>query len=173
MDYVVKNIDTVSVVKNAEKRMYEAKAKYYQQKDQANVKVVQAENTEHCITGIREIDALLSVASIRYVAVEYVSLNEDASKQILISENSKEYMEKEKKYTDAFTRYVLDKVKPDYKRSMLAFLEYDVLKKQLLEGYTPSIKYEKNTGEAMRLTVYGIKENDDVNDTIWIFEKSI
>lgn len=172
MDYVVKNIDTVSVVKNAEKRMYEAKAKYYQQKDQENVKSVQVENTEHCITGIREIDALLSVASIRYIAVEYVSLNKDASKQILISENTKEYMENEKRYTDAFTRYVLDKVKPDYKRSMLAFLEYDVLKKQLLEGYTPSIKYEKNTGEAMRLTVYGITENDDVNDTIWIFEKN-
>ncbi|MBQ8208097.1 MAG: GGDEF domain-containing protein, partial [Clostridia bacterium] len=65
MSFRNKNIDTESLVIEAEKRMYEAKAEYYQKKDRSIISKSTTVAVDHIKTGIREFDALLSILSSR------------------------------------------------------------------------------------------------------------
>ena len=61
----------------------------------------------------------------------------------------------------------------DYRRSLTAFLNYDAIKLQLAKGNIPKIKYTKNMGETMILSVYKLKgTTDEIEDTLWVFARN-
>ncbi|MBO5007737.1 MAG: GGDEF domain-containing protein [Clostridia bacterium] len=172
MDYRTKNIDTQTLVNEAEKRMYAAKAMYYQQKEKRN-HFNAVEHKVDCITtGIREFDAVLSMMSRRYLGIYTVKLKTDSAHQILMPAYLKPFSENETRFSKIYARYVHELVNPDYQRALLSFLNYDVLIRQLLGGYTPTLSYTKIDGGKYRVTVYKISEsNDDITETLWVFEK--
>ncbi len=172
MAFCKSNKDTEAMVKTAEKRMYEAKALYYQQKEQMSYKETISKNIDHIKTGITELDAILSILSQRYMGIYCVSLKTDQAREILIPSYLKELAGDDRCFSRIFGRYIQDMASHDYQRPLLNFLRYDVIEGQLLDGNIPSISYEKANGGRFRLSVYPLGEaTDKITETIWIFEK--
>ena len=158
------------MVREAEKRMYEAKSQYYQNKEQQNIASTDKEYVQ-IKTGILEIDTMLSVLKENYNGIYRVSLVTDKARRILMPAYLK-YNEDEEHFSKLFSKYVDEMVEPDYHRAVLSFFNYDVLKNQLLKGKTPKITYKKNNGETVILSVYKLSGADDgVFDTLWVFAK--
>lgn len=171
MDFCKYNTDTELLVNNAEKRMYEEKARYYQNKKYRIVKNEGGKGIDRISTGIREFDALLSVLSNRYHGIYCVSLENGMARRILMPEYLNQFSQENDSFKDAFVYYVREMVHPDYQRGMLSFINYDVIGKQLEEGRIPSIEYIKVNGEKVVLSVYGLSDKEkDNSETLWVFE---
>lgn len=172
MSFSTHNLDAEILVKDAEKRMYEAKAQYYQQKDRKEFEEDLINGIEHISTGIRELDTLLAIMSHRYMGIYCVSLKSDLAKEILMPAYLKKFAEDDKSFSRIFSMYVHETVDSDYQRAMLSFLEYDIIKRELLAGEMPTISYAKSNGKKYRLTVYPLSGFDADNmETIWVFER--
>ena len=145
---------------------------YYQQKDRKEFEEDLTNGIEHINTGIRELDTLLTILSHRYMGIYCVSLKSDLAKEILMPAYLKKFAEDDKSFSRIFSMYVHETVDSDYHRAMLSFLEYDIIKRQLLAGEMPTISYAKSNGKKYRLTVYPLSGFDaDNTETIWVFER--
>ena len=166
------NTDTDELVRDAEKRMYEAKAIYYQNKELKSVS--NSDGGEYAVirTGIKEIDGILSVMKEHYNGIYRVSLLTDEAHRILMP-SYLGYNEHEDHFSSILTKYINEMVSPDFHRALMSFLNYDAIKRQLLEGSTPRITYKKVNGESVILTVHSLDENStNPNDTLWVFTKA-
>ncbi|MBR6633821.1 MAG: GGDEF domain-containing protein [Clostridia bacterium] len=169
--YRSRNTNCEEMVREAEIRMYEAKAQYYQNKEQVSV----AENTDkdysQIKTGIREIDTMISVLKEHYNGIYRVSLETDNAHRILMP-SYLGYKEDEESFSRLLKKYITDIVHPDFQRAVMSFLNYDAIKRHLLEGKTPSITYKKANGEEVILSVYRLEgAKDDAKETLWVFAK--
>lgn len=170
MSYRTQNTCTEDMVREAEVRMYEAKAEYYQNKEHKDLGAGSGEYVQ-AKTGILEIDTILSILKEKYNGIYRVSLASDKARRILMPAYLN-YNENEEHFSKLFTKYVSDSVDPDYHRSVLNFLNYDTLANQLLSGKTPKITFKKNDGELVALSVYKLEESmDSAKDTLWVFAK--
>ena len=171
VSYRTQNTNTEEMVREAEVRMYEAKAQYYQNKEQKDVLSAINDKYVQVKTGILEIDTMLSVLKEKYNGIYRVSLVNDSVRRILMPAYLN-YNENEDHFSNLFSKYVAESVSPDYHRAVLSFLNYDALKHQLMEGKIPKITYKKNDGELVILSVYKLCESDElVADTLWVFAK--
>ena len=170
MSYRTQNTNTEEMVREAEVRMYEEKAKYYQNKGQKNSDPLDKEYVQ-AKTGILEIDTMLSVMKEKYNGIYRVSLDNDKASRVLMPAYLK-YNETEEHFSKLFAKYVSESAHSDYHRALLSFQNYDALKQQLATGNTPKITYKKLNGEIVTLSVHKLCETDDMNfDTLWIFAK--
>ena len=166
------DVDMEVLVKEAEKNMYAAKAKYYQRKVKSKNLNKNGPAIDHITTGIREFDTVLSIISMRYLGIYCVSLTTDKATEILIPEYLKEFSSKESSFSKIFSNYIQKMVSSDYHRPLLNFLEYDVIKQQLKDGYIPSISYENIHNVKLKLSVYKLTgSNDNVEEVLWVFER--
>ncbi len=170
LSFRTQNTNTEEMVKEAEVRMYEEKAEYYQNKQQS---LTPAENNEYIQvkTGMLEIDTMLSILQENYNGIYRVSLDTDKARRILMPAYLK-YNEDEEHFSNLFSKYVSELVEPDYHRAVLSFLNYEAVKNQLAEGKTPKIRYKKNDGEIVTLSVYKLCDAEaQLSDTLWVFAK--
>ena len=170
MSFRTQNTDTKKMLKEAEIRMYEAKAEYYQNKQQTteffNKDFVQLK------TGIQEIDTMISVLKENYNGIYRVSLDTDRAKRILMPAYLK-YNEIEENFSQLFSNFIVETVYPDYHRAVMSFLNYDALKHQLNDGKIPKITFKKISGESVLLSVYKLDDTSEVvSETLWVFEKA-
>lgn len=171
LSYREQNFNTEDMVKEAEVRMYEAKAKYYQNKEIDIVNSASKKEYLQVQTGILEIDTMLSVLNEKYNGIYRVSLATDRARHILMPAYLKYDLNNER-YSKVFSKYIEDSVEPDYHRAIMSFLNYDALKQQIMEGKVPKITYKKKGGELVSLSVYKLTESNDlVSDTLWVFAK--
>ena len=171
LSYREQNFNTEEMVKEAEVRMYEAKAKYYQNKEIDIVNSASKKEYLQVQTGILEIDTMLSVLNEKYNGIYRVSLATDRARHILMPAYLKYDLNNER-YSKVFSKYIEDSVEPDYHRAIMSFLNYDALKQQIMEGKVPKITYKKKGGELVSLSVYKLTESNDlVSDTLWVFAK--
>lgn len=175
VSYRTQDLNIEELVGEAENRMYEAKAKYYQDKEKKNMSDVSDKGFVYTKTGISEIDALISVLKEKYNGIYCVDLNTDKVHMILTPAYLG-YNETEEHFSSLISKYIYDLVTPEFDRALINFLNYDALKKQLSEGSVPMITYKKTNGDTMVLSIYKLDETDDsVYNTLWVFsrEKSI
>ena len=171
MSYRNQNTNCEEMVREAEVRMYEAKAQYYQNKEQRSISSSEDKGYIQTKTGIREIDTMLSVLKEHYYGIYRVSLETDNAHRILMP-SYLGYNENEENFSKLLTKYIDDMVHPDFHRAVMNFLNYDAIKRQIAEGYIPKISYKKVNGEPVILSVYSLDENRDaVKDTLWVFAK--
>lgn len=165
--------DTEQLVKDAEKMMYELKAHYYRKKEHRLVPELKMHSTRHIITGIDELDATLTVIGTRFNGIYCVSLKNDTARSILMPEYIAEYEDAENSFSKSFSKYISDKVQEDDRPRLSEFMNYPVLKKQLFEGYVPSITYTNTDGDSIMLSVYLLDEKNPTDNerTLWTFEK--
>ena len=168
LSYRSQNTDTEEMVKEAEGRMYEAKAAYYQGKENEGSPELQEREFLLAKTGILEVDTMLSILRENYNGIYRVSLDTDRARRVLMPAYL-QYNEEEDHFSALFSDYVSKLARPDFHRGLLNFCNYDVLKRQMAEGKIPRITYEKTNGEAVVLSVY--KLGDSVSETLWIFAK--
>ena len=169
--YRTQNTNTDDMVREAEIRMYETKAKYYQNKEQQIAPSSSEKEFIQAKTGIIEIDAMLSILKENYNGIYRVSLDTDRAKRVLMPAYLN-YNETEDNFSRLFSKYVSDTVVADYHRSLLNFKNYDAIRQQLLDGKTPKITYKKLDGETVTLSVYKLGDDEDyASDTLWIFAK--
>ena len=171
MSYRNQNTNCEEMVREAEIRMYEAKAHYYQNKEQSNVVDEADKSYMQVKTGIKEIDALISVLRERYNGIYSVSLNTDAAHRILMPAYLG-YKEDEENFSRLLKQYINDIVHPECHRAVMNFLNYDAIRRQIAEGKTPTITYKKVNGETVILSVYNLAENRaNIDDTLWVFAR--
>ena len=171
MAFRQQNTNTEDLVADAEKRMYDAKAHYYQNKESKSISVSDVEEYKVIKTGIGEIDTLLTAMKYSYHGIYKVSLKTDEARRILMP-SYLGYNETESLFSNIFTKYVEDDANPDFHRAMLSFLNYEALSAQLEEGIIPRITYKKTNGEDVTLSVYPFAETGkEVDLTLWVFEK--
>ena len=166
------NADIEEMVKEAEVRMYEAKAQYYQNKEHKNATSSTSNEYVRLKTGILEVDTILSILNENYNGIYRVSLDTDKARRILMPAYLN-FNENENNFSKLFSKYVAELVEPDYHRALMSFLNYEALKHQLAENKTPKITYKKNNGETVILSVYKLCDtNELVSDTLWVFAKA-
>jgi len=171
MSYRTRNLNTEEMVREAEIRMYEAKAQYYQEKETKRVLSDNDTGYVHTKTGILEIDTMISVMKEKYNGIYRVDLDTNKAYRILMPAYLG-YNENEEHFSALLTKYIDDSVAPEFHRAMMSFLNYDALKRQLLEGKTPRITYKKANGDTVVLSVYKLGDEDGiVNNTLWVFAK--
>ena len=171
MSYRTQNDNCEEMVREAEVRMYEAKSQYYQNKETVSVAADTDKAYVHVKTGIREIDTMMSVLKEHYNGIYRVSLNNDTAHRILMP-SYLGYKENEANFSQLLKRTMEDAVHPDSHRVVTNFLNYDAIKKQLLDGKIPSISYKKISGETVRLSIYNLNENEEnVDETLWVFSR--
>ena len=171
MSYRSQNTNCEEMVREAEIRMYEAKAQYYRNKEQSSVSEDKDKNYVYTKTGIKEIDTMISVLKDHYNGIYRVSLETDNAHRILMP-SYLGYKEDEENFSKLLTKYIHDIVHPDFHRAVISFLTYDAIKRQISEGKTPSITYKKIHGETVTLSIYNLTDDkDDVKDTLWVFAK--
>ena len=170
MSFRSQNTNTEEMVREAEVRMYENKAKYYQNKEQQTHTSAENEYVQ-TKTGILEIDTMLSILKENYNGIYRVSLDTDRARRILMPSYLK-YNETEEHFSSLFAKYVSESAESDYTRALLSFQNYDALKQQLADGKIPRITYKKINGETVTLSVYKLCDSkDNVSETLWIFAK--
>ncbi len=169
--YRTQNTNCEEMVREAEIRMYEEKARYYQNKEHTSLSKEKEESYVFTKTGIREIDAMISVMKEHYNGIYRVSLENDSAHRILMP-SYLGYKEDEENFSKLFSKYIHDMVHPDFNRAVVSFLNYDAIKRQIAEGKTPSITYKKTHGEIVKLSVHNLTDNkDDAGETLWVFAK--
>ena len=157
------------IVSEAEKRMYEEKARYYQKSELSKETKLSDNNIRFIKTGIKEVDESLAIMRERYRGVYFVSLTEDKAVQVLAPANYFVVSGEENKFSDILKEYIHDAVKPEFHRTLLNFMQYDVISKQLKNGHVPKLSYTKKDGVKIVLSVHKtVNEADD--HTIWMFE---
>ena len=171
MSYRTQNSNTEEMVKEAEIRMYEAKAQYYQNKEQQSVSKTEDKGYVQVKTGIREIDAMISIMKEHYNGIYRVSLETDSAHRILMPAYLG-YNENEEHFSKLLTKYIEELVDPDFHRAIMSFLNYDALWRQLLDGNIPKITYKKVNGETVILSIYKLSNREDSSgETLWVFAK--
>jgi len=171
MSYRTQNMNTEEMVREAEIRMYEAKAQYYQAKETKRALSDNDNGYVHTKTGILEIDTMISVMKEKYNGIYRVDLDTDKAHRILMPAYLG-YNENEEHFSALLTKYIDDSVASEFHRAMMSFLNYDALKRQLLEGKTPRITYKKTNGDTVVLSVYKLSNEDiAVNNTLWVFAR--
>lgn len=165
-----KNIDTEEMIREAEMRMYEEKASYYQHKETEKIQKDYNDNIKTIETGIEELDKSLEIMSKHYRGIYKVSLKTDKVRRILMPAYLS-YNETEDNFSKILYKYITESVNPDFHRVILNFLNYDVLKRQIMDGKIPRITYNKINGESAMLSVYSLNDNTkDCDETLWFFE---
>ena len=166
-----RNTDCEEMVREAEIRMYEAKAQYYQNKENTVNNKDSEEKYIFTKTGIREIDTMISVMKEHYNGIYRVTLENDNAHRILMPAHLG-YKEEEENFSKLLSKYIDENVHPDYHRAIVSFLNYDAVKRQISEGKTPSITYKKINGGTITLSVYSLNDDDEaVNETLWVFSR--
>jgi hypothetical protein len=151
--------------------MYEAKAHYYQNKQQTCIDEDVDKSYIQVKTGIREIDTMISVLKEHYNGIYRVSLDSDVAHRILMP-SYLGYKEDEENFSKLLKKYISDTVHPDFHRAVVAFLNYDAIRGEISNGKTPSITYKKVNGETVILSVYKLsEESENTHDTLWVFAK--
>ena len=169
--YRTQNTNCEEMVREAEIRMYEAKAQYYQEKETKNISHMDDKGYVHTKTGILEIDAMISILKENYNGIYRVDLDTDKAHRILMPAYLG-YNENEEHFSKLLTKYIDDSVAPEFHRATMNFLNFDALKKQLLEGNTPRITYKKTNGETVILSIYRLSDAEhSVNNTLWVFAR--
>ncbi len=172
LSYRNQNTNCEEMVREAEIRMYEAKAQYYQNKEQSSVSSDEDKNYVQTKTGIREIDTILSILKEHYNGIYRVSLATDRAHRILMP-SYLGYNEEEDNFSKLFAKYIEETMDPDFHRAAMSFLNYEAIKRQMAEGKTPKFTYKKVGGESVTLSVYKLEEDAvDVKDTLWVFAKN-
>ena len=169
MSYRTQNTNCEEMVHEAEVRMYEQKAQYYQNKKEINA--TEDKSYTYLKTGIREIDTMISVLKEHYNGIYRVSLENDSAHRILMP-SYLGYSEDENNFSKLLAKYIDEIVHPDYHRAVMSFLNYDAIKRQIAEEKTPAITYKKLNGETVTLSIYNLNDDkDDAKDTLWVFSK--
>ncbi len=171
MSYRTQDMNTEEMVREAEIRMYEAKAQYYQDKEKKSASSANDKGYVHAKTGILEIDTMISILNENYNGIYRVDLDTDKAHRILMPAYLG-YNESEEHFSNLLTKYIDDSVAPEFHRAVMSFLNYEALKRQLLEGKIPRITYKKTNGDTVILSVYKLSnEENSVNNTLWVFAR--
>ncbi len=171
MSFRTRHASCEEMVREAEIRMYEAKAQYYQNKENVVVSKDEEKEFSQVKTGIREIDTMISILKEHYNGIYRVSLETDNAYRILMP-SYLGYREDEAHFSKLLKKYIDDTVQADFRRAVMSFLNYDAIKRQIAEGKVPSITYKKTDGETVILSVYNLSnDKDDVKETLWVFSK--
>lgn len=158
------------LVNGAEKRMYVEKARYYQNKEgTGNKQLNRGEESQYIQSGIREIDAYLSILKDKHMGVIMVSAEHDSFSQIIAPKELFDLSIDEGKFSDIIKQYIHDFVKPEYHRNLRNFIQSDVIQNQLDENIIPMISYCEKDGKAIKLSIWPVDKSE--GETIWVFEK--
>ena len=171
ISYRSQNTNTDEMVREAEMKMYEDKALYYQKKEQNNTIADREKGYNRIHTNIAAVDTMLLVLQEHYESIFQVCLNTDRAIGILIPAYLK-FDEKKDRFSALFSNFVIESVNGDFQRAALSFINYEALRDQLEKGNIPRITYIVEDGSTESLSIYKLEDEDKASyNTLWVFSK--
>ena len=167
--YLDEGMDIEELLNGAEKEMYEDKSDYYQHKEAEKAtkgNEIAGTDIKTIHTGIKDVDTCLSIMTMRYHGIYSVNLETDRATQIVAPSYYFGMSGEETCFSDMLKQYIFDIVKPEFHRSLLNFVNYDMVKRQIESGHIPKITYTKSDGTVVRMSVYPV----DKEKVLWVFE---
>ena len=68
--------------------------------------------------------------------------------------------------------YIHDNVDPEYHRSVLQLMDYEILERQLRSGHAPHVSFKRSDGTTIGISVYCVSSETESLETVWTFELS-
>lgn len=160
------------MVKQAERKMYEAKRSYYGNRNNRQQVREMNRQLEKTLMEKRDLDAFRAVLSSKYLGVYIVDLGLDAMRSIYIPPYFERAAKKAGgKFSAALGIYVEEKVSPEYREAFLEMLDYDKVEAQLEKGGEPELRYRRTDGVWLLLRIYRSPEAAGPwRECIWTFE---
>lgn len=161
------------LISEAERRMYEAKHLYYQEKGDVSKAREMNQKLEQILLEKKDADTFLSIISSYFMGVYVVNLCTYGTRAIYKPRYFQEILEKnDYKFNNAMELYISTYVHNDDQAGFFKFLKYDVLEKHLQAGINPEHKYRKVDGTPLVLRIYQSSDySSSRKETFWLFEK--
>lgn len=170
VSYREESSDVEEMVREAEVKMYEAKASYYQSKEMAFASNFRDNEYIVSRTGNEEVDKIFTVLNEHYYGIYLVSLDSNDVRRILMPAYLG-YDEYEKDFSELLKRYIDESVHSNYRRAIISFINYDAIRSKLSENKVPRITFKKVTGESVVLSIYRFKDSKNKYNTLWVFAR--
>lgn len=160
------------MVRRAEENMYEAKRRYYQNKDDRHQVREMNRQLEETLTEKRDLDVFRSVLAFKYLGVYIVDLRLDTLRPIYIPP----YFERAVqavggKFSAAIRLYVKDNVLPAYWEALERLLDFERVEALLRRGEEPELRYQRNDGVWLLLRIHSSPDaSRKEKECIWSFE---
>lgn len=160
------------MVKQAEKKMYEAKREYYQGQDRLDqVRDINRE-LEHMLSEKRDLEAFRSVVASKYRGMYIVDMSLDALRSIYIPPYFERILRSTGgKFSLALRLYAEEYVAPEYRNRLLALLDFPGLEARLGREKEWKLVYRRKDGARILLRVCLSPDySPQVRECIWSFE---
>lgn len=159
------------LLSRAEEAMLADKEKFYQSGGHDRRMRKMDKNLEKMIAEKQDADTFLAVLAPEFKGVYFVNLSTDAMRELYIPEYFDECLrESDNQFSRALILYAGRIVKPEYRRCFEALCDYEELERQLENGHTPEVVYQKINGEWLKVRILKFRSyTEEKRETLWIF----
>lgn len=161
------------IMKQAEKRMREAKRRYYESKGDRKAARELDRQVEQIMVKKKDSDTFLSIIASDFFGVYTVNINTDEARFIFIPPYFQTILDKaEGRFSIALKEYVAQMVAPSDHEKFASFLDYQLLAQRLEQEEAPEVLYRRVDGLKLILRVFKSQDYSEYDkETVWIFEK--
>lgn len=166
------DIEVDEMVREAEKKMYESKRLYYQEKGDIRKARDMNRRLETMLLQKKDSEAFLSILACQFLGVYIVDLLTDKARYIYIPEYFKVMMEQfDWKFSKAHAYYAQEYVHWEDLEEYERFLDYNYIRKKLKQNKMTEMRYRRKDGKQVLLCIYrnGAFTSDN-QETLWIYK---
>lgn len=163
-----------NLVSDAERKMYEAKHQYYQEKGDVSKTRELNLKLEEILLEKKDAETFLSIISSYFMGTYIVSLVDDHTRAVYKPSYFSEILEKyDYQFSIALKVYIERFVTPEYQPAFIDFLNYTEIDRMLTTGQNPEYHYQKTDGTHIILRVYPADDYSRTRrETFWLFERT-
>lgn len=160
------------LITEAERKMYENKRHYYEEKGDVTKAREMNKKLEQILLEKRDYDSFLSIISSYFLGVYVVDFRNGLTRAIYKpSYFSDMLLETDYYFLPAIQNYCNTFVHEEDRPAFLAFLDYSQLEKAITAGDLPELHYRKSDGSRLILRIFpATTYSEQQQETFWLFE---
>lgn len=160
------------MVSRAEEKMYESKRAYHARGEDEQQRNALNRHLEATLLEKRDLEVFRSILAYKYAGVYILNLSLDTIRSIYIPSHFIKALDVSRgKFSQAFRYYTEHNVLPEYRSSLLQYLDYQSLESCFSRQEELKIHYIRSDGQALVLHIHPSPEYSAMNrECIWIFE---
>lgn len=159
------------MITTAERRMYEAKHKYYEEKGDLSKAREMNQKLEQILLEKKDADTFLSIISSYFRGVYVVNPQTDDVRTIYKQSHFSNCLEKsEYKFMPALVVYIDTCVHPDSQEAFRKLLDFETIKEKLKSGENIEYTYLRQDGVELTLRIYPGSDYSRTYETFWLFQ---
>lgn len=163
------------LISNAEREMYEDKRRYYEHRGDLEKAREMNQKLEQILLEKRDFENFLTLIAHYFLGVYVVDLQTDHTRVIYKPTYFDEILRShDGKFTASMQEYTERFVQTEDQEALSSFLDYENVKKSLLEKKAAYMLYKKRNGIRLRVRVFASPGfGEDHWETFWLFEEVV